>query len=340
VSAGFVVQICTDMVHPLARILASLGVEPVLFDVGAAGGPPQVWDAIAGYSTYVAFDPDARDLRDGSGQRFRRAVVLNKALCAEDAGTEVELFLTRSPHCSSTLPPDSASLANFAFADLFIVERRVRVPAITPRAALAELGLTRVDWFKTDSQGTDLRLFLGLGEDVHSRVLAVDMEPGLIHAYEGEDLFVDAHRFLSAHGFWLSNMLVRGSGRIHATTQRYERAAHALKRAGLLERTLKRAPGWCEVRYLRTVEYLDAGNFERSDYGLLAVFSLLDGHAAFALDVARAYEVRFGPDATSSQLRTVALENLSLGLARAIGVAALQIPGQIVRRIWRASRAA
>ena len=63
------------------------------------------------------------------------------------------------------------------------------------------LSLSGIDWLKTDSQGTDLRIFNSLRPEVRSRVLAIDIEPGLIDAYVGEDLFVDAHKEL--HPKWV-----------------------------------------------------------------------------------------------------------------------------------------
>ena len=84
----------------------------------------------------------------------------------------------------------------------------------TTRAILDRLSLDRIDWFKTDSQGIDLRLFNSLRDEVRSRVLAVDIEPGLISAYLGEDTFVDVHKNLTRSGFWLSNVNVCGTVRM------------------------------------------------------------------------------------------------------------------------------
>ena len=117
---------------------------------------------------------------------YRRLHVFPAAAVPDDTA-EADFHLTRSPYCSSLLRPDAAALGDWDFARLFDVERTVRVPCVSLAKALREAGVTRVDWFKTDSQGTDLRLFQSLGEAICRRVLAVEFEPGIIDAYEGED---------------------------------------------------------------------------------------------------------------------------------------------------------
>ena len=44
------------------------------------------------------------------------------------------------------------------------------------------MALDYIDWYKSDSQGTDLRIFDTLLDVVKDRVLAVDFEPGILDA--------------------------------------------------------------------------------------------------------------------------------------------------------------
>ena len=87
---------------------------PVLVDVGAAGGLHRPWRRIARHAIGVGFEPDEREtapLAAGS-RRFRRWV-LCRGLAVPTApatGTQ-QLYLTRSPQCSSTLPPNAAPIA-------------------------------------------------------------------------------------------------------------------------------------------------------------------------------------------------------------------------------------
>jgi len=288
----------------LNDLLMELGIHPVLIDVGASGRPPSIWDEIAQQSIYVGFDPDLRELHEVSEGKFFRSLIVNKAVISEKGGNQALFYLTRSPYCSSTLRPDMASLSNYLFYDLFVVEREATVPAATLDSIMESLSLPRIHWFKTDSQGIDLRLFSNLPDEVRSQVLAVDIEPGLIDAYIGEDLFVDAHRYLTQNGFWLSNLKLGGSIRMRKSTLQKVMSAYPNINSALIERTVRTSPGWCEARYLRTIEWLNQGGFAKGDYVLLWVFALLDNQYGFALDLAVEYEKVWGYDSISQLMKS------------------------------------
>lgn len=306
------------------HLLSELDIHPVLIDIGASGAPPKIWDEIAQHSIYVGFDPDLRDLREVPDSRFYKAIIVNKAITSDKECDEVLFYFTKSPYCSSTLKPDSKSLSNFLFSDLFIVERKAKVPAATLDSVMERLSLSSIDWFKTDSQGTDLRIFNSLKPKVRSRVLAVDIEPGLIDAYVGEDLFVDAHRDLTQNGFWLSNLNICGAIRM--------RRSNLEKMAKLNEKsvasTVRTSPGWCEARYLRTIEWMDQRDFTNRDYVLLWGFALLDGQYGFAMDLGIGYEQRFGIDKVSQIMQN----EPSILMKRSIVKA---FPFRVVRRIMQ-----
>jgi FkbM family methyltransferase len=294
----------------MRELLALSGSEPVLVDVGASIQTPAVWRPIAAASTYVGFDPDSREMSGSPERGYRKAVIVNEAVSSEPGRSEIGFYLTRMPSCSSALEPDLAALSSYHFRDLFEVERQATVRAATLDAILARLGLERIDWLKCDSQGTDLRIFRSLSENLRKEVLALDVEPGLIDAYRGEDLFADTHKHLVANGFWLSRLDVNGAVRVRGATlqaaypQEADRSAFAAK-------SIRSSPGWCEARYLRTLESLaDAG---RERYALLGVFSLLDDQPGFALDAALEYERRFGADACSARMRAEAMAAIARG---------------------------
>lgn len=287
------------------RLLSRFKVRPVLVDVGASGAPPEIWKEVAQHSIYVGFDPDLREMHEISDGSFLKSFVINEAVTSDKASEEVRFYLTRSPYCSSTLPPDNDALSNFLFSDLFVVESETTVRAISLDSVMDRLSLPGVDWFKTDSQGTDLRLFNSLADQTRDRILAVDIEPGLIDAYRGEDLFVDAHRALVQQGFWLSNLDVRGTVRMRRSTLRTITGTARSIDDKFIERTVKKTPAWCEARYLRTIEWLAQGKFDQRDYLLLWVFALLDKQFGFALDVAIEYERVFGAvDDTASVMKS------------------------------------
>lgn len=292
----------------LDRLLQSQNLHPVLVDVGASGPPRGAWGPIASHSIYVGFDPDLREIRELKDSGFHRAFMINEAAVSEKGRTKAEFFLTRNPYCSSTLEPDLEALSSYLFTDLFRVERSASVPSTTFDLILQRLSLDRVDWFKTDSQGTDLRLFNSLPDPVRSRVLCVEIEPGLIDAYKGEDLFVDAHRDLLRQGFWLSDVRICGTVRIHQATLQNLMARCPGVDYKRIQKKHRISPGWAEATYLRSLERLALQNAAPQDYCLLWAFAVAGDQAGFALDTALAYENRFGPDETSKAMQTPLLE--------------------------------
>lgn len=218
---------------------------PLLVDVGASGAIHPDWQALAPYSVCVAFDADARDFDPGkTSVGYRQLHVFNCLVSDVDSG-ETDFFLTRSPYCSSSLPPDTDHLAAWSFWELFDVERIARLPSRSLSSVLAELGVDHVDWFKTDSQGIDLRLFRSLGTDLIERVLVADFEPGMIDAYVGEDKLAAVLACMDALPFWISDLAIQGSRRMSK-----ELARLFADRINDLE--LRVSPGWAEISYLNT----------------------------------------------------------------------------------------
>ena len=286
------------MSSALCRPLLILDLHPVLVDIGAAGVPPTIWQPIARQSCYVGFDADPRAVSQASRGTFYQETVLNEAV-TEDKVSEVVFHLTRSPYCSSRLKPDSKSLERFLFSDLFMVEREARVRATNLNEVLRQLNLAIIDWIKLDTQGTDLRLFQSLRAEVRDHVLALDIEPGLIDAYEEEDLFVEAHEQLTRSGFWLSRLEVHGAIRMRRATLKYLAAQTRNIGEEMISESTRKSPAWCEARYFRAVESLEPSRVSQRDYVLLWLFAMLDHHFGVALDLAVDYEKVFGSDLVS-----------------------------------------
>jgi FkbM family methyltransferase len=270
----------------LRHLLSNLDIHPVLVDIGASGGPPEIWGIIAQHSVYVGLDPDPREMYKECETRFHKAVIVAEAITNDEESDEVPFYFTKSPYCSSTLAPNAQALSNFLFSDLHQVERTAHVRATSLDRIMDRLSLSSIDWLKIDSQGTDLRIFNSLRPEVRSRVLALDIEASLIDAYIDEDLFVHAHRQLTQDGFWISNLNVGGAVRMRRSTLSEIMSHDQEINYDLVERTVKKSPGWCEVRYLRTIEWLAQGERTRREYVLLWTFALLDNQLGFALDLA------------------------------------------------------
>jgi len=142
--------------------------------------------------------------------------------------------------------------------------------------------------------------------------LAIDIEPGLLDAYQEEDLFPEAHTKFSSEGFWLSDITVKGPVRINQRSLTKLKEINPEYSLMYIGRNLKKCPGWVEARYLRTISHLESINSPARNYVLLWVFSMLDQQYGYCLDIASAYKDKFGDDHTFNVLWNTAFDHLPI----------------------------
>ena len=311
-----------SVVDRILRLPELQAAPPVLVDVGAAKGIHPKWRRIAKYSVCVAFEADERELSSVTSESagFKRLTTYNR-IAAERASDAEPFHLTASPFCSSRLAPLHDRLSRYAFAPLFRVERTVELPAVDLPGTLDALGLERIDWLKLDSQGTDLRLFQSLGERAYD-VLVVELEPGIVDAYEGEDRLADVLLEMGGRGFWASGLEVGGSTRIDSELARSALGGRA---AANLDAFHKTAPGWAELEYVN--DFADEARFGRRELLLGCAFCFLRGHNAFAFELATRGAERFGTP--FDELRKTALRRVRRGFASLPLVAAKAVSARV-----------
>jgi hypothetical protein len=272
----------------IQKVLGSVYFEnkpPVLIDIGASGEINAKWKEIASYSVCIAFDADDREFRisEDTNKTYKRLISFNRIVTA-DARTESDFYLTDSPFCSSLLKPAGDKLAPWSFSELFKITKVAKLPVITLTSALAQLDLDYIDWFKTDTQGTDLRLFNSLTNELRDKVLCAEFEPGILDAYEGEDKLYDVMQVMHNKGFWLSRMDVKGTQRL--------RSDYAKKIGSFYgNRVIRKSPGWAELYYLKEPPLKSEREFL-----LLYIFSVLDKQYGFALELMDAALLRYNDE--------------------------------------------
>lgn len=247
---------------------------PVLIDIGASGEINSKWKPIAPYSVCLAFDADDREFHvtEETDKHYKKLITFNRIVIS-DPVDRADFYLTRSPFCSSLLRPDKEKLSPWIFSSLFSVERVTSLPAITIKNALGLSNIEYIDWFKTDTQGTDLRLFTSLPSPLQSGILAAEFEPGIIDAYTGEDKLYSVMQEMHKRGFWLSSMEVKGVQRLQA--------GYAGEFGSFMaRRAIRNTPGWAEVVYLQ-----QPGTGGERQLLLLCVFALLEKQYGFALEI-------------------------------------------------------
>jgi len=268
------------IIHKILSRQEFIEQPPVLLDIGASQSINPKWKTIAKYSICIAFDADSRDFEPDSvsSGTYRKLFVYN-SLVADVDNEKADFHLTKSPHCSSFLKPDQQSLGNWAFADLFQIEETLQLKSTTLKVILDDLKISYIDWFKTDSQGIDLRLFRSLESSIIQKILVAEFEPGLIDAYHGEDKFYNLLSYMQSHPFWISEMNIKGSQRI--TPQSLMTAFNSFECKNV-EYLLKTSPGWVEVSF---VNNLKNNIFTKRDLLLAWIFAVLDQQYGFALEV-------------------------------------------------------
>ncbi len=262
-------------------------IPPVLVDIGASEHMHKKWKRISEYSVCLAFDADERDFQfiEKEQNKFKKLFIYN-CIALDKHQNKADFFLTSSSYCSSVLQPDLVSLKPYLFSHLFEVQKKVKLNSIHIQTALDNAKLDYVDWFKSDSQGIDLRLFKSLDERIRNRVLVAEFEPGIIDAYIGEDKLYSVLKEISDDGFWLSDVKIKGVARLPKEFLDDEFKSNTLKK--LVKESLKKSPGWGEMTFINSFENVEFG---RRQYLLGWLFSTLEKHHSFAFVLAsKGYE--------------------------------------------------
>jgi FkbM family methyltransferase len=319
----------------ISDLLTDLNINPVLLDIGASAAPPKIWSTLAQHSTYIGFDPDLREIHEELAGAFRRSVIVNEAVISDKGANEVTFYLTASPYCSSTLEPEPVFITHWIYSNLFEVEKKTQVRANTIDSTINRLNVNHIDWIKTDSQGTDLRLFNSISPGVRSHVLAVDIEPGLVEIYKNEDLFTDVHQDFLHNGFWLSDVNVGRFIRMRRTSLYVANSIERVINDAFINETVKSSPTYLEARYFRTIEWLAENSLSRQEYALLWVFAIIDGQLGFAFDLSLEFERIFGNDDLSRRLKSNTLEILKAEFRIRQKRKSFEPIERVLKKIWR-----
>ncbi len=250
---------------------------PVLIDIGASGNIHKKWKKIAKYSICVAFDADTREMEyiEKADADFKKLYVFNCIVSDQDI-EKTDFHLTKSPYCSSILEPDLEKLKIWAYAEKFEVVGKEQINVKSLAKILTELKLDRIDWFKSDSQGVDLRIFKSLSESVRNKIIAAELEPGFIDSYKGEDKLSQIISSFERENFWISDITIKGSQRI--TKEQLNNFSGVPFMRKLAQFSHKTSPGWAEIIYLNNFE----DEFSLRDYMLGWIFTIILNQYGFS----------------------------------------------------------
>ncbi|UFH56396.1 hypothetical protein [Spirosoma sp. KNUC1025] len=266
---------------------------PVLVDVGASGELHARWKPFAKYAVCIAFDADDRDFGyvESESGHFRKLYTFNHIVTGTASESDTsDFYLTTSPHCSSLLRPRPDLIQEYAFAPKFEPTKVVQLKTRTLRSTLDSLQIKQVDWFKTDSQGTDLRLFRNLGDERTRQVLTAEFEPGIASIYEGEDKLYTVLQYMEETGsHWLAELLPKGSPRITPALLDSFSSQPLVKKFVLF--SLKNSAVWGEMTYLN--QFADEATLTQRNLLLGWVFATTLKQHGFALILTQKGKSRF-----------------------------------------------
>jgi hypothetical protein len=253
---------------------------PILIDIGASGGTNSKWKDIAKYSVCIAFDADDRKLDETKKESsIYKKLYLYDRLVSDKPNQECDFYLTKSPYCSSLLEPNQENLKNWYFSNLFKVEKVSKHQTIDILTILKERNINKIDWFKVDSQGIDLRLIKSIGESKFKKVLVAELEPGIMSSsYHHEEHLYSIMEYMDRNGFWMSDMVVKGTQRLNRpSTDKYFDDFSKI----IIPTVLKKSPGWAEVTYMNPL----SASLDMRDHLLSWVFAIIEEQYGFALEV-------------------------------------------------------
>jgi FkbM family methyltransferase len=285
----------------LKVLLNKLNIHPVLMDIGCSGDRFKLWDDIASESTLIALDPDKREINSQIRKRYKNTINIDKVVCVDDELDEVEFIFTKYPFCSSLLHPDMEELDNYIFHDYFTPLSIEMVQATSLNRIIREHGLTSIDWIKIDAQGMDLAIIKSLDDRFLDKVTVIDVEPGLMSAYKGEDHFPKVHEYMVNNGFWLADLHCQKFTRMNSKSLGRIAELLDIPDANGIKPFLKTSPTAAEARYFRTIS--SAAEAGEKELLLLYICSVLCGYMAFAFDVYSEYEKIYGKNTNSKYLK-------------------------------------
>lgn len=293
----------TPSENALSGFLLRAGVQPVLVDVGASGKAHAPFAPFAQSSTFIGFDPDVRDLNPVLARTYAAHHIIPKIVAGPTAEGRSQFHLTVFPHCSSMLAPDAEALAPYVFADLFNVERTVEIETTTLGAVMDDLNLPAIDWLKIDTQGCDLSVLMGLDDARRTRLLCIEVEPGFVPFYKGEQTFSQIHDFLTARGFWLAHLKPQQFARVRTQTVK-EAFGLDLRATDPAARLFGPSPTAAEARYMVSIEHLRQRNAPFRDYAAAWTFAASTGLWGYALELAN--QARALEDAGEPRIKMLA----------------------------------
>jgi FkbM family methyltransferase len=191
---------------------------PVAIDIGSRGGFDRDLEPIAWCVSAWGFEPDPEALerlRGGDPGPWRE---LHHLPAAIGAGTgQRELHVPRSPEGASLLRHNPAVARDFAYPELFEVERVIPVATLGLDEAIEKFAIPAPAFVKLDVEGAELEILRGAPRALESAV-AIKTEVSFLPHRLGQPLAAEVASFLQQRGFVLMDFVGAHRWRRFSTT--------------------------------------------------------------------------------------------------------------------------
>ncbi len=193
--------------HQLKGLIDRLEQNITIVDVGCRWGVSNIWNNLRPRVDIFGFDADAEECnRLNIAHRGEGITFIPKAL-ADTAGQRT-LYITSEPACSSIYKPDPNLTNNVT--ELFCARevKNISLDVTTLDSWAKDAGISKIDFLKLDTQGSELDILVG-AEEVLRSVRALEVEVEFNPIYIDQPLFADVDIHLRKRGYvlWkLSNM--------------------------------------------------------------------------------------------------------------------------------------
>lgn len=188
---------------PFAAALA--GNPLVAVDIGARGGFEPDLLPLAFAVDGIGFEPEQdafASLHEAGPWRSLRYL----PLAVSGSGGPRTLHVTRDRQSTSLLEPDPEAIAAFDKPQFVTVDRQTTIDTVTLPAALARIGVERIDYLKLDVEGPELEI-LKSAPGLVERLLAVKTEVMFVPMRRGQPRAAEMEQFMTAAGFALMDLV-------------------------------------------------------------------------------------------------------------------------------------
>lgn len=176
----------------MAKRIPAFLPDLVIWDVGAAKKPVRVFASNAYKVEMYGFEPDLveaeKSQKEWSKLPWKSLTIVPKALSDQEG--RIDLFVTVDPGYSSIYVANKEFASRFSYGEKAQVISKVEVSMISGYQAVKS-GVPQPDFIKIDTQGSELGVLTGFGDENLNFLLGAQVETEFVPMYANQPLFDD-----------------------------------------------------------------------------------------------------------------------------------------------------